>query len=65
MYGLLRPTRVLVAIDHFSRAVMAVVPLEGPNAGWVVEAMEEAFLQYGADLAPKNESRWNVSIWTG
>ena len=27
------PTWVLVAIDHFSRAVMAVVPLEGPNAG--------------------------------
>jgi transposase InsO family protein len=42
------PTWVLVAIDHFSRAVMAVVPLEGPNAGWVVEALEEAFLQHGA-----------------
>jgi transposase InsO family protein len=36
-----------VAIDHFSRAVTTVVPLEGPNAGWVVQAMEEAFLQYG------------------
>jgi putative transposase len=24
------------------------VPLEGPNAGWVVEAMEEAFVQHGA-----------------
>ena len=42
------PTWVLVAIDHYSRAVMAVVLLEGPNAGWVVEAMEEAFVQYGA-----------------
>jgi transposase InsO family protein len=42
------PTWVLVAIDHFSRAVVAVVPLEGPNAGWVVDAMEEAFLQHGA-----------------
>jgi len=42
------PTWVLVAIDHYSRAVTAVVPLEGPNAGWVVEVMEEAFLQYGA-----------------
>jgi transposase InsO family protein len=41
------PTWVLVAIDHYSRAVTAVVPLEGPNAGWVVEAIEEAFLQYG------------------
>ena len=42
------PTWVLMAIDHFSRAVVAVVPLEGPNAGWVVDAMEEAFLQHGA-----------------
>ena len=42
------PTWVLVAIDHFSRAVMAVVPLEGPNAGWVVDAMEEAFAEHGA-----------------
>jgi transposase InsO family protein len=42
------PTWVLVAIAYFSRAVMAVVPLEGPNAGWVVEAMEEAFAEHGA-----------------
>ena len=41
------PTWALVAIDHFSRAVMAVAPLEGPNAGWVVDAMEEAFLRHG------------------
>jgi transposase InsO family protein len=41
------PTWVSVAIDHFSRAVMAVVPLEGPNAGWVVEALEGAFLRHG------------------
>jgi transposase InsO family protein len=41
------PTWVLVAIDHFSRAVMAVAPLEGPNAGWVVDAMEKAFLRHG------------------
>jgi len=40
------PTWVLVAIDHYSRAVMAVVPLEGPNAGWVVGAMDEAFCQH-------------------
>ena len=26
---------------------MAVVPLEGPNAGWVVGAMEKAFLSHG------------------
>jgi transposase InsO family protein len=42
------PTWVLVAIDHFSRKVVACCPLEGPNAGWVVGAIEEAFLQYGA-----------------
>jgi len=41
------PTWVLVAIDHYSRAVMAVVPLEGPNAGWLVDAMEEAFARHG------------------
>ena len=41
------PTWVLVAIDHYSRAVMAVVPLEGPNAGWVVDALEEAFRRHG------------------
>jgi transposase InsO family protein len=42
------PTWVLVAIDHFSRKVVACWPLEGSNAGWVVEAMEEAFAQHGA-----------------
>ena len=42
------PTWVLVVIDHFSRRVMACCPLEGPNAGWVVGAMEEAFLRHGA-----------------
>jgi len=38
---------VLVAIDHFSRAVTVVCPLEGPNAGWIVAALESAFLRYG------------------
>ncbi len=42
------PSWVLVAIDHFSRKVVAVCPLEGPNAGWVVEALEESFLRHGA-----------------
>ena len=41
------PTWVLVAIDHFSRKGVASCPLEGPNAGWVVEALEDAFLRYG------------------
>lgn len=68
------PTWVLVAIDHFSRAVMAVVPLEGPNAGWIVDAMEAAFLRHGppkhlisdqegvfmGELFPQLLRDWNV-----
>ena len=42
------PTWVLVAIDHFSRKVVASYALEGPNAGWVVEVLEDAFLRHGA-----------------
>ena len=42
------PTWTLVAADHFSTMVTAVCPLEGPNAGWVVGAMEDAFAQHGA-----------------
>jgi transposase InsO family protein len=42
------PTWVLVAIDHLSRKVVACCPLEGPNAGWVVGAAEEAFALHGA-----------------
>jgi len=41
------PTWVLVAIDDFSRKVVACCPLEGPNAGWVVEALETAFRSHG------------------
>ena len=41
------PTWALVAIDQFSRKLVACCPLEGPNAGWVVEALETAFRQHG------------------
>ena len=41
------PTWVLVGIDHCSRMVTATCPLEGPNAGWVVGALEEAFRRHG------------------
>jgi len=41
------PTWVLVAIDHFSRKVVACCPLEGPNPGWVVGALEQAFVGHG------------------
>ena len=53
---------------------MAVVPLEGPDAGWVAAAMEEAFVQHGAPRRPISDQdkafisevladllhRWNV-----
>jgi putative transposase len=42
------PTWVLVAIDHFSRKVVACCAVEGPNAGWVVGAVEDAFTKHGA-----------------
>ena len=42
------PTWGLVAIDHFSRKVVASCALEGPNAGWAVEVVEDAFLCHGA-----------------
>jgi hypothetical protein len=52
------PTWALVAIDHFSRAVMAGLALEGPNAGWVVGAMEEAFRRHGPPpRSPPTDSR--------
>ena len=41
------PTWVLVAVDHHSRMVTAARPLEGPNAGWVVDVLEQPFLQHG------------------
>ena len=42
------PTWVLVAIDHFSRRVVACCSLEGPNAAWVVEALEETLRRHGS-----------------
>jgi len=41
-WGIL-PTWVLAAIDHFSRRVVALCALEGPNAGWAIEVLESAF----------------------
>ncbi len=41
------PIHVCVVIDHFSRKVMAAVPLEGPNAGWINNALESAIEKYG------------------
>jgi transposase InsO family protein len=56
------PIEVLVAIDHFSRKVVCVAPLQGPNAGWIVEALEQALRKYGA---PKHMISDQASVFTG
>ncbi len=38
---------ILVAIDHFSRKVVAVTPLEGPSTGFAINALEAAFENSG------------------
>jgi len=40
------PIHICVVIDHYSRKVMAAVPLEGPNAGWINNALESAIEKY-------------------
>ncbi len=52
---------VLVAIDHFSRKVVAVSPLEGPNAGMVINALEAAFENTGK---PKHLISDHGSVFT-
>lgn len=42
------PIHICVVIDHFSRKVMTAVPLEGPNAGWINNAMETAIEKHGS-----------------
>jgi transposase InsO family protein len=42
------PCYVLVGIDHFSRKVVCCRPLEGPNAGWTITALEQAMEIHGA-----------------
>ena len=53
------PTYIFVAIDHFSRKVVAVQPMEGPNAGWVFHAFEDAIRRFGP---PKHliTDQWSV-----
>jgi transposase InsO family protein len=41
------PIHICVVIDHFSRKVVAAVPLEGPNAGWINNALESAIEKHG------------------
>ena len=54
--------QVLVAIDHFSRKVVCVAPLEGPNAGWIIEALEQAMRTHGG---PKHIISDQAPVFTG
>ncbi len=56
------PIHICVIIDHFSRKVMAVVPLEGPNAGWINNALESAIEKYGL---PKYIISDQAHVFTG
>lgn len=56
------PIHICVVIDHFSRKVMAATPLEGPNAGWTVNALESAIEKYGP---PKHLISDQAHIFTG
>ena len=56
------PIHVCVVIDHFSRRVMAAVPLEGPNAGWINNALECAIEKYGP---PKHIISDQAKVFTG
>jgi len=56
------PIHILVAIDHYSRKVVAVAPLEGPNSGWTIDALEQAFEKYGP---PKHIIMDHAPVFTG
>ena len=56
------PIHICVVIDHFSRKVMAAVPLEGPNAGWINNALESAIDKYGP---PKHIISDQAHVFTG
>lgn len=56
------PIHVCVVIDHFPRKVVAAVPLEGPNAGWINNALESAIEKYGL---PKHIISDQAHIFTG
>jgi len=56
------PIHICVVIDHFSRKVVATVPLEGPNAGWINNALESAIEKYGP---PKHIISDQAHVFTG
>ena len=49
-------------IDHFSRKVMSVTPLEGPNAGWIIEVLEDAFQKHDS---PKHIISDQAKVFVG
>ena len=62
LYWGIWPVYVCVVIDHFSRKVMSLTPLEGPNAGWINNALESAMEEHGA---PKHIISDQASVFTG
>lgn len=56
------PTHILIGIDHFSRKVVCLSPLEGANAGWSIQALEQAFREHGI---PKHVVTDQESIFKG
>jgi len=56
------PIHVFVAIDHYSRKVVSVTPLEGPNSGWIIDTLEMAFEKYGS---PKHIISDQDCVFTG
>jgi len=56
------PIHIFVVIDHFSRKVLSVTPLEGPNAGWINNALENAMEEHDA---PKHIISDQASVFTG
>jgi len=56
------PVQILVVIDHFSRKVVCAFPLEGPNAGWIIEALEQVIQKHGA---PKHIISDQAKVFVG
>jgi len=62
LYWGIWPTHVCIAIDHFSRKIMSVTPLEGRSAGWINNALESAIDKHGS---PKYIISDQASVVTG
>jgi len=62
LYWGIWPTHVCIAIDHFSRKIVSVIPLEGRNAGWINSALESAIEVHGS---PKHIISDQASVFTG